>query len=132
MKLEEIEKLLKDRRQTYYSDFKKNITGSRSLQPLIVENIESGKNYRLVSLLKYIKALDLNLYANNIRIEELNDLGISVKNYRKQNQYTQFDMMIKCQFNPNKIIRLEKGQGSRNTLKTICDIFPDFELEIKE
>jgi len=123
---------LKERRVEAYSLFKQNMYKSRELQNIIIENIETGQNYRFASLLKYITALGLKLYANNTHIQDAVDLGLSIKKYRTERQLTQFQIMKSCNFNPSKLNRLEKGQCSRKSLDKWLYVYPDFDLYIRE
>lgn len=132
MTLRYIEEKLKERRLMYYSSFKMKMAGTRELQTPIIDNIENGNNYRFSSLLKYIDALEMNLYINNEHINNAKDFGKCIKEYRISNKLTQFQVMMLCKFNISKITRIEKGQCSRCTLSTFLSVFPDFKIEIRE
>lgn len=130
--LKELENKLKTRRYEVYKHFKSNIAGSNNLQPPVIQNIETGKNYKFTSLLKFIEALNLKLYINDTQIKEPGDLGKCIKKYRHDNDLTQYQVMLECNFNPSKIMRLERGICSRNSLETFLNHYPDFNLAIKE
>lgn len=132
MNLTEIETILRERRLSNYKYFKSNLMGSRDLQPSVVQNIENGGNYKLISLFKYIKALNLRLIVEDTTIMDPIDFGQTIKSYRRKNNMTQFQVVIKCNFNPTKISRLEKGICSRNSLNTWLTNFPDFKIEVTE
>lgn len=132
MKLNDIENILKARRFEAYKLFKSNMVGSRNLQPSVIQNIENGYNYNFSTLLKYVTALNLKLFANDIYIKEPKDLGRSIKKYRQENKLTQLQVMMQCDFQQSKMGRMEKGTCSRNSLETLMIHYPDFKLEIKE
>lgn len=132
MELKELENKLRLRRYEAYKVFKSNLNGSRNLQPSVIQNIEDGNNYNFNTLLKYITALNLKLCANEMYIKEPKDLGMSIKKFRKDKNLTQFQVLMICNFEPSKMVRLERGQCTRNSLETLMNHFPDFKLEIKE
>lgn len=132
MELKELENTLKLRRIEAYKAFKSNLYGSRNLQPSVVRFIEDGNNYKFNTLLKFITALNYKLYVNGMHIKEPKDLGMSIKKFRKDRKLTQFQMLMICNFEPSKMVRMEKGQCSRNSLEAMMNHFPDFKMEIKD
>ena len=132
MDLRDVEIYLKNRRIKKDGFSRKRLEESRILQPIVLKNIEEGKNYRFISLLKYINASGFKLYLNNNEIEEAIDLGNIIKKYRMECNLSQFQVSQLCAFNQNRIIRLERGQCNRESLITWLQKFPDFTFDIKE
>ena len=132
MLLRDIEIYLKNKRINDNGFSRKKLEDSRILQPIILKNIEEGKNYRFISLLKYINACGFKLYLNDTVINEAADLGNIIKNYRIENKLSQFQISQICSFNQNRIIRLERGQCNRESLTVWLQNFPNFNFEIKE
>ena len=107
--------------------------GITPLQKVVLNNIETGSNYNVISLLIYIQALGYQFILNNKEIKTLEDLGNELTSIRKECQMTQFDIQVKASITPSRIISIEKGRGYRRDtlLSYLSALQKDIEFNLK-
>lgn len=130
MTLQEIEKkiqYLKNEKQLKVV-FPEGVT---PLQKVVMNNIETGSNYNVASLLTYINALGYTLSLNDSSINTLEDFGKKLTEIRKENKMTQFDIQVKASITPSRIISIEKGRGyRRDTLISYISTLPNLNFNL--
>lgn len=105
--------------------------GVSPLQKVVMNNIETGSNYNVVSLLTYINALGYQFTLNGNAINTLEDFGKLLTEIRKESQITQFDIQVKASITPSRIINIEKGRGyRRDTLLSYLSALPNLDFNL--
>lgn len=89
-----------------------------------IKRIEIGENYAVSSLIKYIAALSLALYANNQPVNDEQSLGYILYCKRKES-HSLVTLGDYTGLRPSRIIAIEKGRGcQRKNLLKYLDIVP--------
>lgn len=113
MELRQLEETLNQVRTKYSIRL---YSGNRSiLQPCIIENIESGRNYYLSTLLKYLNALGFTLKLNDLIIEDLVTLGNFLRTLRENAGLSMNQVKSSRNKRLREVKQLEEGSGGSRT-----------------
>lgn len=95
------------------------------LHIVVMYRIEKHKNYHMSSLLKYVKIMNKKLYADNILIDNLDQLGELLKSKRTAAGLSLLKTYASTGIMPKNISRIENGEDyNKNTLIKYLSIFP--------
>ena len=95
------------------------------LHIVVMYRIEKHKNYHMSSLLKYVKIMNKKLYADNIWIDSLEQLGELLKSKRMAAGLSLLKVYASTGIMPKNISRIERGEDyNKATLIKYLSIFP--------
>ena len=95
------------------------------LHIVVMYRIEKHQNYHMSSLLKYVKIMNKKLYADNILIDSLEQLGELLKSKRLAAGLSLLKAYSSSGVIPKNISRIERGEDyNKSTLKKYLSTFP--------
>lgn len=95
-----------------------------------VDNIESGRNYKIGSLFRYLERLAMYLVVDGETIEDIESFGKFLANKRVSMKILTDDIKHKVKLNPQQISSIENGREytKESLLKYIEVVNVDFDL----
>lgn len=94
-------------------------------------NVPVNKNYNINKLFKFLTDTNSTLYIENCKIENIKDLGIILREYRKRLSITRLEVLTETGLNFNTINKIEAGKNyTKKTLKKYIYLFPSLNYKI--
>ena len=106
----------------------------KGLYPLtnkIRDKIYKSENYKVNSLLEFLKETNSVLYIENTPVHTIIDLGIVLRTYRIKKSITKLKILTESGISINTVDKIESGKNHmKNTLNKYLELFPQLEYRI--
>ena len=119
--------------RNYYN--KKNpqkmVKGLYPLTNKIRDKIYKSENYKVNSLLEFLKETNSVLYIENTPVHTIIDLGIVLRTYRIKKSITKLKILTESGISINTVDKIESVKNHmKNTLNKYLELFPQLEYRI--
>ena len=122
-----LEAIQNDQQVTYASMEK------AGLSYITVKHIQSGDNYQVKMLFKYVGLICNLIIINGQVIENLEELGKFLRSQREQKGITSTQMSSRMEVTNNTVVNIERGKGcKRENLLKYISVLGDIEFDIDE